>query len=687
MSDQPVVFPFSAIVGQEDLKMALLLNAVSPQVGGVLIRGEKGNGKSTAVRAMADLLPPVSVVSGCSLGCDPQEPFSFCPHCEGTATEEKTHQQPPVVELPLGAMEDRLLGHPDLEAVLQRGERRFQPGLLAKAHRGILYVDEVNLLEDHLVDLLLDVAASGRNRVEREGFSVVHPARFILIGTMNPEEGDLRPQLLDRFGLSVQVQTPSESALRLLVMERRMAFAQDPAGFYTQWAHAQREEADRLKRARQRVNRVSIAPERLEQVARICTEARTEGLRADLVICEAAKAHAAYEGREEVSADDVNLAARLALSHRAREPWQPDPGPSGGGSSDDHPGDGEPDEGDGESKALPPSSTESSPSMEGGTDKGKEMPQQSSTPQESPDAEMEPNTQDPIKESLFPVDSWFRVASDALEPSSQRAVEDNGPASTSPSRTRHIPRKEHPFRGRWLRSRLWQEGANPSIDWEGSLVAAHSRGTVLEEGAPYHRLRREDLREKVFLQPDRNRVLFLIDASGSMAGYRRMEQVKGAVHSWMEHCYRQREEVALLSFRNGEVNEWLPPTRSIQAATEALERLPSGGGTPLAEALEKSSLSLERWGSRFGQNRLVVVTDGRLNLPPSGKLSSLDDVFQPVRAAARKIAKAGISSTVVDTETGPIRLGWCRRLARELRGTYRVLEELRQPDSQVRGIG
>ncbi|PTX64564.1 magnesium chelatase subunit D [Melghirimyces profundicolus] len=695
-------YPFTAMVGQEDLKTALLLNAVSHRVGGVLIRGEKGNGKTTAVRALAELLPPIPVVPGCSLGCDPNEPFTFCPHCEGVASgEPPRHRKPTVAELPLGAMEDRLLGHPDLEAMMKRGEKRFRPGLLARAHRGILYVDEVNLLEDHLVDLLLDAAASGRNRVEREGFSVVHPARFILAGTMNPEEGDLRPQLLDRFGLSVEVKTPSDPHLRLEVMERRMAFEQDPEGFRAAWADAQKEEAERLREARERLNRVTMPRERLEQVVRICTEALTEGVRADLVICEAAKARAAYCGRDAVSAGDVNLAARLALSHRAQQPWQPDPGPSGGDFPDPpsgKTGGGEEklQESPGDSEARQTPLNAEAPSVpDGAGSEGEAVPGAAAAPEERPEGSASRESPEAftdaagsqVKESLFPVGSWFRISPDDREASPRRRSSSGPPLS--PSRTRRAGRREHPFRGRCLKNRPSPslQGAR-SFDWEGSLIAACGKRGGTGEIPPFRLLRREDLREKVFVQPDRNRVLFLVDASGSMAGYGRMEQVKGALRSWMEACYRRREDVALLSFRNGEVTRWLSPTRSVQAATQALAQLPSGGGTPLAEALEQSYQRIGQWDTRGGESRLVVVTDGRLNLS-SRENGSLDEAFRRVREVAGKIREAGISCTVVDTETGPLRLGWCRRLARELKGDYLHLDHLRDPDDGglFRGIG
>ncbi|WP_010268890.1 ATP-binding protein, partial [Paenibacillus senegalensis] len=332
-------YPFSAIVGQDTVKLALLLNAVSPSTGGVLIQGEKGNAKSTAVRALAKLLPPIAVVPGCPLSCDPEEPFSFCPHCRGVPyTGEPAEAQAPFIEIPLGTSEDRLLGHMDLDAALNRGDRFFEAGLLARAHRGVLYVDEINLLPDHLVDILLDAAASGWNHVERDGFSVSHPARFILVGTMNPEEGELRPQLLDRFGLSVEVTTPQDVPSRTEIMKRRLAYEQSPAQFAGQWAGEEDQLRAHLRQARRAFGDMELPAARLEQVARICLQAQTEGMRADLVICEAAKSLAAFRGHPAVTAQDVREAAPLALFHRSAHPWHPDPEPDGSGS--DGSGDG-----------------------------------------------------------------------------------------------------------------------------------------------------------------------------------------------------------------------------------------------------------------------------------------------------------------------------------------------------------
>jgi len=310
-------FPFTAIVAQDELKLALQIAVVDPHIGGVLVFGDRGTGKSTAVRALAELLPAMPVVAGCPYHCDPSRDACVpdCPRTQGAATVEVPV---PVVDLPLGATEDRVVGALDLEIALTQGERAFAPGLLARAHRGFLYIDEVNLLPDHLVDLLLDVAASGENVVEREGISIRHPARFVLIGSGNPEEGELRPQLLDRFGLSLEVKTPREIETRVEVVKRRMAFEQDRKGFALAYAHAQQALAAQLQRARKTLDDVEVPDEALTRAATLCQSLGTDGLRGELTLVRAARAAASLEGDAAVHDSHLRGVAGLALRHRLR---------------------------------------------------------------------------------------------------------------------------------------------------------------------------------------------------------------------------------------------------------------------------------------------------------------------------------------------------------------------------------
>jgi Mg-chelatase subunit ChlI len=324
----PAIFPFTAIVGQERMKRALVLNAVNPRIGGVLIRGERGTAKSTAARGLAALLPDVKVVKDCRFGCDPERPTTWCTECKERATQNGSSlpydlRRTSFVNLPVSATEDRVVGTLDIEAAIKKGERHFEPGVLAAANRGLLYIDEVNLLDDHVVDVLLDSAAMGVNVVEREGISFAHPARFILVGTMNPEEGDLRPQLLDRFALSVDIRGLTAPAERVAIMERNLAFEADADGFRAQWMPKEQELGEEIEKGREIVDEVEYSRRDLHSIAALTSSLNVDGHRADLVILKAARAHAALQGRRAISDTDIALAAELALPHRIkRGPFQ-----------------------------------------------------------------------------------------------------------------------------------------------------------------------------------------------------------------------------------------------------------------------------------------------------------------------------------------------------------------------------
>jgi Mg-chelatase subunit ChlI len=323
----PAIYPFTAIVGQERMRRALILNAVDTRIGGVLIRGERGTAKSTAARALAALLPSVKIVQDCRFGCDPDRPATWCTECKERAAGGRklptSDRSTPFVNLPVSATEDRVVGTLDIEQAIQKGERHFEPGVLASANRGLLYIDEVNLLDDHVVDVLLDSAAMGVNTVEREGISFAHPARFILVGTMNPEEGELRPQLLDRFALSVDIVGIRDARERVLIMERNLAYEQDAEAFRKEWLDKEQEISHRIARARELVDKVTHTSRDLLSIAALTASLNVDGHRADLVILKAARAEAAFEGRTKINDHDIALAAELALPHRIkRTPFQ-----------------------------------------------------------------------------------------------------------------------------------------------------------------------------------------------------------------------------------------------------------------------------------------------------------------------------------------------------------------------------
>ncbi|MFF7097719.1 putative cobaltochelatase [Streptomyces rubradiris] len=641
-------FPFTAVVGQDDLRLALLLNAVSPAVGGVLVRGEKGTAKSTAVRALSALLPAVAVVPGCRFSCDPAAPDPSCPdgpHEAGNGTERAAR----MVELPVGASEDRLVGALDIERALAEGVKAFEPGLLADAHRGILYVDEVNLLHDHLVDLLLDAAAMGASYVEREGVSVRHAAKFLLVGTMNPEEGELRPQLLDRFGLTVEVAASREPDQRVEVVRRRLAYDDDPAGFAAKWAQEEAAVRQRIVAARELLPQVRLGDGALRQIAAVCSAYEVDGMRADIVMARTATALAAWAGRTDVLAEDVRQAALLALPHRRRRAPFDAPGLDedkldetleqySGDDGDDEP---DPDGPGGGGQPAP----DSGPQGDGG-------------------------------EAARP------EAGEGGEPQASGAGEQSAVRAAEPFRTKvlSVPGIGEGTAGRRSRARTEQGRTTGARRPRGALTKLHLAATV-QAAAPHQRargrsgpglvVRRDDLRQAVREGREGNLVLFVVDASGSMAARQRMSAVKGAVLSLLLDAYQRRDKVGLVTFRGTSADVALPPTSSVDAAAARLETLPTGGRTPLAAGLLKAHevLRVERLRDPARRPLVVVVTDGRATGGP-----------EPVALAgraARLFAAEQVASVVVDCESGPVRLGLAGQLAGELGGTAVTLDELR----------
>lgn len=636
-----VPFPFTAVVGQDDLRLALLLNAVSPAVGGVLVRGEKGTAKSTAVRALSALLPEVEVVAGCRFSCDPAKPDPACP--DGPHEPAFETRPSRMVELPVGASEDRLVGALDIERALSEGVKAFEPGLLADAHRGILYVDEVNLLHDHLVDLLLDAAAMGASYVEREGVSVRHASRFLLVGTMNPEEGELRPQLLDRFGLTVEVAASREPDQRVEVVRRRLAYDDDPDGFAERWAGEESAVRQRIVAARELLPSVVLGDGALRQIAATCAAFEVDGMRADIVMARTAGALAAWAGRTEVLAEDVRQAALLALPHRRRRNPFDAPGLDedkldetleefGGSSQDEDPDPGPDGPGGG---GQPPSSEPDGPQ---GGDTGAQ-------PEAGEGGEPQP------------------AGAGAGEQAAARAAE--------PFRTKvlSVPGLGEGAAGRRSRARTEHGRTTGARRPRGTLTKLHLAATV-QAAAPHQRargrsgpglvVRRDDLRQATREGREGNLVLFVVDASGSMAARQRMSAVKGAVLSLLLDAYQRRDKVGLVTFRGSAAEVALPPTSSVDAAAVRLESLPTGGRTPLGAGLLKAHdvLRVERLRDPARRALVVVVTDGRATGGP-------EPVALGARAA-RLFAAEGIASVVVDCESGPVRLGLAGQLAGEL---------------------
>jgi magnesium chelatase subunit D len=707
------LYPFSAVVGLADLRLALLLNAVSPAIGGVLVRGEKGTAKSTVVRSLAGLLPQVEVVAGCRFGCDPASPYGACPdgpHSAGkTAGQGVIVRRARLIELPVGATEDRLVGALDLERALTAGQAAYSPGLLAGAHRGVLYVDEVNLLHDHLVDLLLDAAAMGEAYVERDGVSVRHAARFLLVGTMNPEEGELRPQLLDRFGLAVQVRAPREPKERVEVVRRRLAYEADPAGFAARWAEADAELAERIDTARRRLPTVELPDAELIRIAHVCAAFEVDGLRADLVVARAALALAAWHGRGRVTEQDVRDAARLALPHRRRRdpfdapdldeqaledalnsappPAEPDGshhGPGAPGDQDRAAGDegapkadldGDADlDGEGPDGSGPDDGPDGGPDDDGPDDDGPDggprpggpggaAPDEGGTPPR-PVPQGDTRQRDGADEGRHA--SAGQQHAEAARPRRARlfAVQGVGEGAAgrrSPAYTRM---------GRTVGARV-PGGTLAALHLAATVRAAagrqHARGRT--PGGPL-RLVAADLREPVRQGRESNLVLFCVDASGSMAARQRMGAVKGAVLSLLLDAYQRRDKVGLVTFRGSEAELALPPTSSVEAGAARLRELPTGGRTPLAAGLRRAAhtLRVERLRDPHRRALLVLVTDGRATAGP-------DPVGEAMRIAGG-LAATGVSAVVVDCESGVVRLGLAARLAVRLGAEHVPLAEV-----------
>ncbi|WP_217706084.1 magnesium chelatase subunit D family protein [Verrucosispora sp. NA02020] len=645
----------------DDMALALNLCAVSPAIGGVLVRGEKGTAKSTAVRALTAFLPPVDVVTDCRFSCDPAAPDPDCPDGPHPADPPARTRPARLVELPVGAGEDRLLGALHLERALREGVTAYDPGLLAAAHRGLLYVDEVNLLHDHLVDVLLDAAAMGRATVERDGVSVTHAARFVLVGTMNPEEGELRPQLLDRFGLTVEVAASRDPQVRAEVMRRRLAYEADPDGFAARYADADAALGAQVARARTLLPTVRLDDATVTRIAALCAAAEVDGMRADLVIARTAIAHAAWCGRTEVSVGDVRVAARLALPHRRRRnPFDPpqqdaadldralhdagldEPGPPE--EELDPPTDGPPgpDDPDGPPDGGGPGDPEG--------DSADDRPYRSrpDTPP-APGAEGERTVPAPV-----PAGAPYRARLLQVPGSGLGVAGRRSPARTTTGRTVGARRPDGATTGR------------PHLVATLHAAAPHQRARGRQ--GPGILVRPGDVRLPVRQGREGNLILFCLDASGSMGARQRVGAVKAAVLSLLLDAYQRRDKVGLVTFRATDAEVALPPTASVEVAAARLATLPTGGRTPLAEGLLRARevLRVERIRDPRRRPLLVLVTDGRATTGP--------DAVGRARQAARLLAAAGTSTVVVDCEQGRVRMRLAADLATTLGGQYLPLE-------------
>ncbi|MEZ5211294.1 VWA domain-containing protein [Gordonia sp. (in: high G+C Gram-positive bacteria)] len=611
MSQSPARYPFSAVVGQDRLKLALILSAVSPGIGGVLIRGEKGTAKSTIVRGLSPLLARGDGGGG------------------------------RVVELPIGATEDRVIGSLDLTRVLRDGQAHFTPGLMAQADGGVLYIDEVNLLSDHLVDVLLDAAASGRVTIERDGVSHTQSADFVLVGTMNPEEGELRPQLLDRFGLVVDVAGPREVDERVAIVTARMAFDADPEGFAASYADAEAELAQRISSARAAIGEVTVPSAELRRIAAVCAALEVDGLRGDIVVARTAAAHAAWRGAAEVTEDDVTVAVELALPHRRRR-----------------------------------NPFDSSDMDRSQLDEALERGEQAA--QEPPPFDGAPEPDD------GPGDAASDTEPDGPPDDDSGGSPDGGDAppgpafGTPPAGTGSRLRV---FRaagigdgddGRRSRARSRRGMTTHAVDFSHD-TPVHLFATVLSaagRAAGTPSIEAGDLRGAQRIGSESNLVVFVVDLSGSMTARTRLDAVRTACVDLLRDSYTRRDRVAVVVAAGRGASVAVPPTRSVDLAVARLAQVRTGGRTPLAEGLTTALGVIERAARTDPERRplLVVLTDGRATAGPNAP--------ERASAVADAIARGGISSLVVDCEQGMIRLGLAADLARRMGAEYVSMDSL-----------
>ncbi|MBM4438299.1 MAG: VWA domain-containing protein, partial [Actinobacteria bacterium] len=621
--------------------------AIDPAVGGVLIRGERGTAKSTAVRGLAALLPEITCAT-CRYGCDP-ESENLCGQCAqeraGGQVIVTKRRQVRVVNLPVSATEDRVVGTLDLQAALEHGRREFEAGVLADAHRGILYVDEVNLLDDHLVDTLLDSAAMGVNRVEREGVAHSHPAEFILVGTMNPEEGDLRPQLLDRFGLAAEIRGDADPAARAEIVRRRVDFEASPRQFLRRWGPQTDALRNRIVGARAHLARVEVPAEMLALITHIAIQMAVDGHRADIVMYKTARALAAWEGREQITAADVRQAAEMALPHRRRrDPFTPPhldedeleramkAFEKKGGAQAGEPGDGAKDQATAAADEAPASAA----------DRG-----EAAGPQ--------------------PGERHFAAAS-ALETPALFTSE------RIPVQRRHGGRRtlteSKDRRGRSVRSRLMHEGEPPDLALVDTIRAAATRAG--RPGKPT--IAPEDYRIKRRTRKIGNLMLFVVDGSGSMAAQRRMALVKSAVLSLLADAYKRRDRVGVITFRKTDATETVPPTASLDLAHARMRDLPTGGRTPLAHGLDLARKVIGRERTKDPEVRpiMILLTDGVANVGIRAGSDPIEDAMRSAQALRRD----RVPALVIDADQRRSTATALPQLARQMAATHLRLETL-----------
>jgi magnesium chelatase subunit D len=618
-----VVFPFNAIVGQEKMKKALILNAINPQVGGVLVRGEKGTGKSTAVRALAELLPVIEVVSGCPFNCNPSDISEMCPTCRDTVLAgqdtpgkqglKRDKRRIKVVDLPLGSTEDRLLGSLDIETAIKEGKKSLDPGILADVHRGILYVDEINLLDDHVVDILLDSATSGVNVVEREGISFAHPSRFILVGTMNPEEGELRAQLLDRIALHIPIEALHDVDARVKITLLRNMFEKNPEKFLREFESENEKLRRKIRKAQKSLNSITISERTQLLICKMCKELDVEGHRPDIMLAKTAMTLAAYYGKNEIGEKEIKEAAEFILPFRIRK------NPFGEEEQRENIFDDIIDQIADELDREPP-------------------PMDNRDDTELEDTEDAEEIEGKVHKMGKPVE----VPKEINKRKRDRTVRSG---SGKRMKTLATGRK-----GRYLKPKIPKEDTSDiAFDATVRASAVHQKHRKKNSRVSHSLIiKKEDLREKVRQSKVSTLIVLTVDASGSMGVMNRMEAAKGTVFSLLMDAYQHRDRVAMVAFKGKDGHILLPPTSGVELAKKMLVNLPTGGKTPLAAGVMKT-LSLIKNEKRKDPTvvpMLVLISDGRSNISivegsdPMGEIEKLGTMAQ----------EEGIHSIVIDSE-------------------------------------
>jgi len=617
-----ILYPFAALVGQESMKLALILNAINTQVGGVLIRGEKGTGKSTAVRALAEILPKVDVVRGCPFSCNPHIFTELCPYCKERVLEkasgrgrriEAEKRRIKVVDLPLGSTEDRLLGSLDLEKAVKLGKKELEPGILAEVNQGILYVDEINLLDDHVIDVILDASTSGVNVVEREGISFSHPSRFILVGTMNPEEGELRPQLLDRIALHIDVKGIDDVDERVKIVSLRNEFEANPVAFSEKFESESRRLAKKIEKAQKILREINISDNILILICKMCKELDIEGHRPDTMVAKTAATLAAYNGRTELTKDDIKRAGELIFPFRMRA------NPFGNDAASDDIIDQLVDELSKDMDDFFPPENEDKPDLEP-TEEQKEK----------------------VEGKIHRIGTPVQIPKDMTKRKADRKMR-----SGSGKRIKSISVGR---KGRYIKHNI-PKGTITDIAFDATVRAsAPHQKTRREKAETNHAIiiHSEDIRGKVRQSKVSSLIVMVVDASGTMGALDRMECAKGTVFSLLMDAYQSRDRIAMIAFRGNDAQVILPPTNGVELAKKLLTDLPTGGKTPLALGLMKALnlIKNERKKDETIIPIMVLLTDGRANI----SIIPGADPMEEIEKLAEMINVEGIYSIVIDTE-------------------------------------